>query len=310
MDGGSVRGLGFLDHLCLVVLTMKRPLVWITLGLALSAAPGIAAGKNGVGTSKQFKGPVGVQLYSFRDSFKNDVPGTLDKVKHFGFEYVELAGTYGQSPERFGQELARRGLKAVSGHFGYELWRDNPEEAVRQAKALGLEYAGCAWIPHQAPFDEQQCRAAAAVFNRAGEVAAKSGIKFFYHNHGYEFQPYQNGTLLDLLMKETKPKLVSYQMDVLWVLHPGQDPAALLAKYGKRWELMHLKDLREGVKGDLSGGTDTKNDVALGTGQADLPAILEAAKKAGVRYYFIEDESPTVLDQVPQSLRYLSQVSW
>jgi sugar phosphate isomerase/epimerase len=73
---------------------------------------------------------------------------------------------------------------------------------------------------------------------------------------------------------------------------------------------MHLKDLRKGVKGDLSGGTDVRNDVALGTGQMDFPAVLKAAKRAKVKHYFIEDESPTVLDQIPQSLRYLEQVSW
>jgi sugar phosphate isomerase/epimerase len=99
-------------------------------------------------------------------------------------------------------------------------------------------------------------------------------------------------------------------MDLLWTVHPGQSPVALLEKYGSRWELMHLKDLRKGVKGDLSGGTDTRNDVALGTGQVDFPAVLKAAQKAGVKHYFIEDESPTVLEQIPQSLKFLSQVKW
>jgi sugar phosphate isomerase/epimerase len=279
----------------------------LLIGVAL--ASGCASPKT-VGTSKHFKGPVGLQLYSLRDSFSKDVATTLDQVKAFGFKYVELAGTYGKPNDEFLQMLQARGLKAIAGHFGYEQWRDNPEQTALDAKTLGLEYAGCAWIAHEGEFDEAECRAAAAVFNRAGAATAKHGIKFFYHNHGYEFRPHGNGTLFDLLVRETNPDLVSFEMDLLWTVHPGQDPAALLNKYGSRWELMHLKDLREGVKGDFSGGTDTKNDVALGTGQVDFPAVLKAAQKARVKYYFIEDESPTVLNQIPQSLRYLSTAKW
>lgn len=263
-----------------------------------------------VGTSGSFKGPVGLQLYSLRDQFKTDVPGTLDKVKQFGFVEVELAGTYGMSNEKFLGELAARGLKAVSGHFDYNLWKSNPDAAAKEAKALGLKFAGCAWIPHDGPFSEKQCREAIAVFNRAGEATAKVGIKFFYHTHGYEFQPHGSGTLFDLLMGETKPELVSYQMDVFWIHHPGQDAVKLLEKYGKRWELMHVKDMRKGLKGDLSGGTDVKNDVAIGSGQIPIAAVLKAAQKIGVKHYTIEDESPSVVEQIPQSLRYLESLKW
>ena len=137
------------------------------------------------------------------------------------------------------------------------------------------------------------------------------GIKFFYHVHGFEFQPYQDGTLLDLLMRETDPALVHYEMDVFWIVFPGQDPVKLLDKYKGRWELMHLKDMRKGLKtGELTGKTDVTNDVALGTGQMGWPAILKAAKKAGIKWYFIEDESPTAAEQVPQSLQFLETVKF
>src|SRR5208283_3880852 len=121
--------------------------------------------------------------------------------------------------------------------------------------------------------------------------------------------PHGSGTLFDLLMAETDPKKVSYEMDVFWVVFPNQDPVKLFEKYGKRWELVHLKDMRKGTPlGALTGGTDVRNDVALGAGLMDMPAILKAAKKAGVKYYFIEDESPSSEQQIPVSLRYLEQV--
>jgi sugar phosphate isomerase/epimerase len=129
--------------------------------------------------------------------------------------------------------------------------------------------------------------------------------------HGYEFQPYGRGTLLDLLVLETNPKFVNYEMDIFWIVFPGQDPVKLLAKYPRRWQLMHLKDMKKGtVTGALTGHSEVTNDAALGKGQMDMTAILRAARKAGVKWYFIEDESPWSEGQIPESLRYLEQVNW
>jgi sugar phosphate isomerase/epimerase len=275
----------------------------------LSCGAGAVGAPTGIGPS--FKGPIGLQLYSLREQFKKDVPGTLDKVKAFGIKYAELATTYNVAPEKFKQDLKERGIEAVSGHYPFEKYRDDVESIASEAKLLGLKYAGCAWIPHQGDFDEKTCREAAAVFNKAGEALARHGIKFFYHTHGYEFQPHEKGTLFDLLMAETNPKFVSFEMDVFWIVHPGQDPAKLLEKYAGRWELMHLKDMKKGTPtGLLTGHTEVTNDAALGAGQMDIAAILKAAKKAGVKWYFIEDESPVSEQQIPQSLRYLEQVKF
>jgi len=276
--------------------------------LAISTA-GLTAAQTGIGPS--FKGPVGLQLYSLRDLFAKDIPAALAQARDFGISYVELAGTCNLAPAEFKKMLADHGLKPIAGHFPYERFRDDAEGVARDAKALGLQYAGLAWIPHEGAFDEKLCREAIAVFNRAGETLAKHGLKFYYHQHGYEFQPYRQGTLFDLMMSETKPQYVRYEMDIFWVVFPGQDPVKLFEKYGKRWELVHLKDMKKGVKtGDPSGHSDVTNDVAMGAGQMDMPVILRAAKAAGVKWYFIEDESPSVVPQVPQSLRYLETVKW
>ena len=274
---------------------------------SFAAASPIMAEDAGIGPS--FKGPVGLQLYSLREQFAKDVPGTLDEVRDFGFKNVELASTYKMPPEKLKAELESRGLKAISGHYPYERFRDDVEGIARESKALGLQYAGCAWIPHSGQFDEKSCREAAAVFNRVGEALAKHGIKFFYHTHGFEFVPRGSETLFDLLMAETKPEYVTYEMDIFWVVHGGQDPEKLFAKYGDRFALVHLKDMKKGTPINLfTGGTDVTNDVALGTGLIDYRRALTAAKKAGVKWYFIEDESPAVERQIPVSLRYLEEV--
>ncbi|HEY6170546.1 MAG TPA: sugar phosphate isomerase/epimerase [Verrucomicrobiae bacterium] len=283
----------------------------LSLSLVLAAFVALAAEKS-AGTGASFKGPIGLQLYSLREQFAaNGVAPTLDTVKKFGIRHAELAGTYDLAPDKLTSLLKEHGIKAVSGHFPYKRFKDDPESVANEAKALGLEYAGCAWADHKGDLDEKQARDIAAVFNKAGEVLSKHGLKFFYHCHGYEFQPHGDGTLMDLLIKETNPKHVRFEMDVLWVVFPGQDPVKLLTKYPDRWELMHLKDLKKGVAtGPLTGKTDKANDVALGTGQMNWPAIFKAAKKAGVKYYFIEDESPTSEQQIPQSLKFLESVKF
>lgn len=279
--------------------------LFATLWVVLSVAASVLA-------DGSFTGTAGLQLYSLRSQFKlRGVPWTLDRVKSFGITEVELAGTYDLTAEQFKAELDKRGLIPVSGHFPYGRYKNDLDKVVAEAKALGLKYAGCAWIDHKDSFDEAECQDAIATFNRAGEALAAVGITFFYHCHGYEFEKHAQGTLMDVLITGTRPQFVSYEMDVLWVVFPGQDPAALLEKYPNRWKLMHLKDLRKGVAtGSLSGGTDVKNDVTLGTGQMNWPAIFGAAQKIGVKHYFIEDESPTSEQQIPASLGFLKSLKW
>jgi sugar phosphate isomerase/epimerase len=292
---------------------MKHSTLFAVIGSTVLAALLFTgcAGAPTAGTGASFKGPIGLQLYSLRADFKKDVPATMSRVAGFGFKNVELASTYDMEPEKFLALLSANGLTAISGHFPYDMYRTNADAVAHQAQALGLKYAGCAWIPHKGDFDEKEAREAAAVFNEAGKVLAEHGIKFFYHTHGYEFQPYKDGTLFDLLMAETNPKLVSYQMDVFWIVHPGQDPVKLLGKYGSRFELMHVKDMKAGTEHNLTGGTkDLNNDVQVGTGIMDWPAILGAAKKAGVKWYFIEDESDAAAQHMPGSLKFLEGVKF
>jgi sugar phosphate isomerase/epimerase len=284
---------------------MKHFICSVAVSLAAFGLPAVPA------HAGSFTGPIGLQLYSLRADFPKDVPGTLNFVEQLGFKEVEVAGTYGLKPEEFKKMLDAHGFLPIGAHFSFDKLRDDPESVAREAQALGLKYAGCAWIPHKGKFDEAQCRAAAAVFNRAGAVMAKHGLKVYYHTHGYEFEPFGDGTLFDLLMKETDPKLVTFEMDILWVVFPGQDPVKLLEKYPTRWTMLHLKDLKKGVKtGELTGHTDVQNDVAIGSGQMDYPSILKTAQRLGIKHYFIEDESPSAREQLPRSIEYLKNVTW
>jgi sugar phosphate isomerase/epimerase len=290
---------------------MKRSTCLVCAALAaLSTLSALAAGPNGVGTSTTYHGPVGLQLYSLRTTFATNVDAGFKGAKDMGFVEVELASTYNLSLEQLGEKFKANGLKPVSGLYDYNQFDKDLGSIIKQAKAFGLKYVGTAYIPHDGEFTEKACRETAAYFNRVGEALAKEGITFVYHNHGFEFVPYKDGTLMDLLIQETNPKYVSFEIDIMWAYFPAQDPAKLLKKYPGRWALMHIKDLRKGVAtGSLRGWTEETNDVPIGSGQLNIPAIMRAAQEVGVKHYFIEDESPSPFQQIPQSLHYLESLS-
>jgi sugar phosphate isomerase/epimerase len=248
----------------------------------------------------------GVQTYTYRNSMKVNVAATLDTIKSLGVTEVESStNPNGMTPEAFRKLLDERQMKCPSVGAGYDELVKDPSEIARKAKIVGASYVMNSWIPHKGEFNLDDAKKAVSDFNKAGKVLKDSGLTFCYHTHGYEFIPYENGTLFDYMVKNTDPRYVSYELDIMWAFHGGADPAKLLLKYPDRWKLMHLKDLRKGVKGDHTGGTSTENDVALGTGQLNIPEILKAAKKVGIKHYFIEDESSRIREQVPQTIAYL-----
>ena len=187
----------------------------------------------------------------------------------------------------------------------------DPQSVADNAKILGSKYVMTAWILHKkGEFNLDNAKKAVEDFNAAGKVLKENGLTFCYHVHGFEFQPYEDGTLLDYIIKNTNPEFVTFEMDVLWTQFGGGDPVALLKKYGKRCKLMHLKDLRKGVPKDLTGGTSQENDVALGTGEIDIRGILIEANKIGIKHFFIEDESSNITTQIPQSIAYLKSLKY
>jgi sugar phosphate isomerase/epimerase len=258
-----------------------------------------------------FTAPLGIQAYTFRHAFPQDVAATLDTIKMMGFTEIEGGGGR-MAPEEFRKMCEERGISIPSTGAGYEQLVNDPQAVADRAKALGAKYVMTAWIPHKTgSFNFENARKAVDDFNTAGKVLKENGITFCYHVHGYEFWPHENGTLLDYIITNTNPEYVSFEMDIMWTHFGGGDPVALLNKYKDRWKLMHLKDLRKGTPKDRTGLTPDENDVAIGTGELDIPAILKAARKAGIKHYFIEDESPAheVSKEVPRSIAYLKSLT-
>jgi sugar phosphate isomerase/epimerase len=249
----------------------------------------------------------GVVSYTYRNSLQANMAATLDTIKNLGITNMEFSNLFGKTAKEIKQLLDERGMRCTSFGVSYDMLVNNTAEVAQNANTLGASFVRVAWIPHdKGPVTIAAISKAADDFNRAGKILKDDyGLTFCYHNHGYEMQPYGNGTFFDYLMANTNPAYVSFELDILWAFHPGKDPVALLKKYGQRFKLMHVKDLRKGVAGDLSGVTPVENDVALGSGQINIEAVIRAAQKSAIKYYYIEDESKDVNLQVPVSLTIL-----
>lgn len=260
------------------------------------------------GNPDSVKNKLAVQLWSFREDFKRDVPGTLKRVRQLGFTNVELAGYYGLTAEQFRAQLDKAGLKAVSMHIELEAARDQIDRVIREAKIFGVQFVGVPWI--NSPFTKADCLAAIKVFNQAGQKLAANGIGFFYHLHGYEFIPNEGGkgTLFDLMMAQTNPRFVSFQLDTYHAAFPGQDPVKLMQKYPGRFTSLHLKDIREGFVGDNSGDYREVEARPMGQGKINWPGLFKAARKQKLGWYIVEDETTDVWKNVAASLEYLEKI--
>ena len=129
-----------------------------------------------------------------------------------------------------------------------------------------------------------------------------------YHTHGYEFVSGPDGTLFDTLAKRMDPKVANFEMDVFWIVFGDQDPAKLLERYSGRFFLMHVKDIRKGEPRTFDPGTVAEEaSVPLGAGEVVWPEVLKAAKKFGVRHYYLEEEHPDAVKQIRQSLSFLER---
>ncbi|MBX3256354.1 MAG: sugar phosphate isomerase/epimerase [Chitinophagaceae bacterium] len=251
---------------------------------------------------------IGVQLYTFRNQIPKDIPGMLEKISKMGIRELEGGGSYGLPVDEFKALLKKNDLKIVSVGADFKQLDENPMAAVEAAKTYGAKYVVTFWVPHDGDFTIEHAKKAVEVFNKAGKILKENGLSLCYHAHGYEFTPYEEGTLFDYIAQNTDRRYFNFEMDVFWVKHPGQDPVALLQKYPGRFPLMHLKDRRPGTEGNQKGQADVETNVVLGSGDVGIAAVMKAAKKAGVKHYFIEDESSRSMEQVPQSLAYLKSL--
>ncbi len=252
---------------------------------------------------------IGLQTGSVGKQMKADVPGTLKKLSDWGVKELEGGVPAGMETAAFLKLLKENNLTLIATGSDFKELESDPQKVADRVKALGVKQVICYWIPHTGDdFTIEDAKKGVTVFNSAGEVLKKNGLSLAYHAHGFEFRPFEGGTLFDYLAKNMNPQFANFQMDVFWIKQSGTDPVALLKKYPNRFISMHLKDRRKGTADTNNGHADVEVNVVLGTGDVNIESIVKAGVKAGIKHYFIEDESSRQWEQVPESVGYLKAI--
>lgn len=262
---------------------------------------------------RHFRGDYGLQLYSLRHQLPGHLDRVLDWVYRIGYREVEPLGYYGATPAELRKALDRAGLRCTSAHFDASVFERKFDALVKICHTLGASYAICSSFAWQRRYQltPADMRREAGRFNGWARRLRSHGLRFGYHNHDFDFRVVNGRPLYDRLLEHSEPGLVDFEMDIFWVARGGQDPAAYLKRFPRRFRLMHLKDMRRGTpEGFHTLKTADNASVALGRGVLDLPAILRAAAAAGVQHYYVEDESPQAPHNIVISLKYLKTVRW
>ncbi len=265
---------------------------------------------------------IGIQLFSLPKMLEQDLAGSLAMLHQMGYKEVEIYGPYpfsstaaqerwkqisptlGFSGSGFFEKTAAEfktlldeyGLKATSGHIDIVSLESNMPAIGEAIRTLGMDYLGMSAIPDELRQTLDDYKRIAERFNKIGENAKKEGFKFLYHNHGYGIHEMDGQIPLQIILDNTDPDLVFFEMDIYWTTAGGADPVEYLKNYPNRYVALHLKDMKEitHFKGD-GGSADQWIDLwplmtSVGSGALDIPAIVHQAQQSGVKHFFVEQD--------------------
>ena len=243
---------------------------------------------------------IGIQLYTVRDRMAVDVPGTLQRLAEIGYQEVEFAGYFDQSPAEIRSLLDDLGLASPSVHTLLQPMRDTPAELIETALSIGHEYIVLGWLQPEERTSLDDYRRHAELINAFAEQCRSAGLKFAYHNHDFEFEPLDGMLPMDLLLAETDPALMQVELDLYWINKAGADPFAYFEKHPGRFPLCHVKDMAEdGSMADVGAGT------------IDFAALFAASELAGFGHYYVErDDAADSLVSAANSFVAVSQLEF
>lgn len=265
----------------------------------------------GLAAASHKHGVAGLQLYSLRDQLPTDVRGWIAKVAQAGYQDVETFGLsndstfWSLSPKLFKGLLQANQLVSTSGHYGMDefLIHGTDGELTRCVKAIhemGQSYLTVPYLGADLRKTSDDWKKIAGQFNALGGRLQKEGIKLAYHNHNFEFAPIDNTTGFDLLLQNTDPALVHFEMDLYWVVRGGADPVALFQRYPGRFPMWHIKDMDK---------ANPELNTEIGNGSIDFKRLFDKAHLAGLQQTFMEQENYApgmdVFTSIKQSADYM-----
>ncbi|HZD50719.1 MAG TPA: sugar phosphate isomerase/epimerase [Silvibacterium sp.] len=251
--------------------------------------------------------PIGLQLYTVRNLAEKNLPEVLKQVRAIGYQEVETYwNVYSHPAKELRHMIDDAGLSAPSGHFNY----DGFQAKIDYAKQLGLNWMVCPMLPLSQQTSEAGFHTAAKQFNEWGKLVQNTGMQFAFHNHDYEFKPYNGKTGYQILLDETDPALVFFEMDCYWIAQSGNDPVEMLHRLGHRVRLLHLKDRKPGFPPSFDMGESSSHFTEVGHGNINWKAVIDTAEELGIEYYFVEqDHTPgDPMASIRSSYQYLRTI--
>lgn len=268
--------------------------------------------------------PVAVQVYSVRDNAKENLRATLEQIKKIGYDGVEFAGLYGNSPEDIKAMCDEIGLVPISAHVPYLDMIKDPEGVLSQYATIGCRFVAVPYLTEE--YRPGQDKFAEVIENvkMLGAVAKKLGMQLLYHNHDFEFLKLDGKYALDILYDEVPADLLKTELDVCWVNVGGEVPADYIRKYSGRAPVVHLKDFYGEKSEDMYEliGIDKAAPKRpgnfefrpVGSGVNDFPAILAAAEDAGAEWVVVEQDKATMgltpMESITKSREYLRTLGY
>ena len=265
--------------------------------------------------------PIAVQLYSVREDADADIKATLKKIKEMGYDGVEFAGLYGNTPEQMRDLCREIGLVPISAHVSYKEMQENAEKVFSDYATIGCKYVAIPSLPVERIPGGERFDDTVELIKMASAAAKKNGIQLLYHNHDFEFATVGGEYKLDVLYNTLPADILATEIDVCWAKVGGVDPAEYVKKYTGRAPVAHMKDFF-GEKSDsmyeLIG--EEKKPVrpgnfefrAVGYGLQTVPSIVKAAKEAGAYWLVVEIDTPTpgktAMECIEDSVKYLRSI--
>ncbi|MBR5541187.1 MAG: sugar phosphate isomerase/epimerase [Bacteroides sp.] len=251
--------------------------------------------------------PIGLQLYSVRDDMAKDFKGTLQKVKEMGYDGVEFAGLFDNSPADVKAMCAEIGLNPISAHVPLADMLADIDKVIADYKAIGCEYIVVPYVTEERRPGGELFLQMVEEIRTIGQKCKEAGLTLLYHNHDFEFAKTESGEFgLDYLYANVPADLLQTELDQCWVKYAGQDPVEYLKKYDGRSPVVHLKDYyASGEQKDdpyaligLNEGEKKENKAfefrPLGYGVQDVPAIVKTAKEVGSKWLIVEQDQPSM----------------
>lgn len=228
---------------------------------------------------------IGAQLFTLRDFVKTppDVAETFRKLRAIGFEAVQVSGVGPIDPHELKRIADGEGLAIAATHGSFERMRDDTAAFLDEHQLWNCRYSAIGMIPEAySTRGAEGYREFARVASEVGRKLKDGGVTFGYHNHGFELVRYGKRTGLDILMEESDPEAVTFEIDTYWIQFGGGNPVTWIRKAQNRMPLVHLKDI-------LPEGWGQKF-AEVGEGNLEWASILPACRESGAVWYLIEQD--------------------